>query len=337
MILIVPIEIGRRNYSSLEFHSFSLVCKTKKRDTIESMWKENPKELMLTNYDDPGEFLNKAEQHIKVTEVVLDIGCGIYPINFFAPKVHIMVEPWKEYVDILKERYKRDSKILVFQANALDVLKTLADKSVDSVFMLDVIEHLEKEDGKILLTEVERVVIEQIVVFTPLGYMPQHIEVDKRDRWGLNGGDFQEHKSGWLPEDFGGDWEYHVCPEFHKYDDDGKELFPAFGAFYAIKNLTPSDLMSQETYAREFFKPTAKDQELNALTKEFNTVTQGLNQELNALTQELNALTQELNIVTHSYSWKMTGILRRMNALLRSLFNKFRIQVQIFQSEIKSK
>jgi hypothetical protein len=321
----------------LNFTHFPLLVKQKERDTIESMWKENPKELMLTNYDDPGEFLNKAEQHIKVTEVVLDIGCGIYPINFFAPKVHIMVEPWKEYVDILKERYKRDSKILVFQANALDVLKTLADKSVDSVFMLDVIEHLEKEDGKILLTEVERVVIEQIVVFTPLGYMPQHIEVDKRDRWGLNGGEFQEHKSGWLPEDFGGDWEYHVCPEFHKYDDYGKELFPAFGAFYAIKNLTPSDLMSQETYAREFFKPTAKDRELNALTKEFNTVTQGLNQELNALTQELNALTHELNIVTHSYSWKMTSILRKMNALLRSLFNKFRIQIQIFQSEIKSK
>ena len=255
----------------------------------------------LTSYQDSGEFLEKAKQEFKVTEIVLDIGCGIYPINFFVPKLHILVEPWSEYVEILRERYKKDSRILIFQASAIEVLKTLSDKSVDSVYLLDVIEHLEKDEGKRLLFELERVTLQQIVIFTPLGYMPQHVEVDKRDRWGLSGGDYQEHKSGWLPEDFEGDWKFHVCPEFHKYDDDGKEFIPAFGAFYAIRDLNSSELHVQRTYSGDFFRPTAKD-------------------------QELNTVTQELNTVTNSYSWRITAFLRMIKAFLGKVIGKFRIK-----------
>jgi len=260
---------------------------------------ENQFGSSLKSYQNSGEFLEKVKQEFKLTEIVLDIGCGIYPINFFVPKLHIMVEPWSEYVEILKDRYKLDSRILIFQASAIEMLKTLADKSVDSVFLLDVIEHLEKDEGKSLLFELERVALQQIVIFTPLGYMPQHVETNKRDRWGLSGGDYQEHKSGWLPEDFGGDWKFYVCPEFHKYDDNGREFTPAFGAFYAIKDFDNSEMKSQRTYEGDFFRPTAKD-------------------------QELNTVTQELNTVTNSYSWRVTAILRKVKALLGRVIGKFR-------------
>jgi hypothetical protein len=291
------------------------------------MSKKNRFNSNLKSYQNPGEFLEKAKLQIKRTEIVLDIGCGIYPINFFIPKLHIMVEPWSEYVDILKNRYAKDSRVLIFQAGAIEVLKTLSDDSVDSVFLLDVIEHLEKEQGEELLSEIERVATQQIVVFTPLGFMPQHVENNKLDRWGLSGGDYQEHKSGWLPEDFADDWTFHVCPEFHKFDDQGEKLNNPFGAFYAIKNIDNFEEKNLKPYLGYFFKPTAKDQELNTVTQELNTVTQELNtvtQELNTVTQELNTVTQELKSVTNSISWKTTRIPRLLKALVWKAAYKLR-------------
>jgi hypothetical protein len=274
----------------------------------------------IVTYLDPFEFLEKTNQIFTESEVVLDIGCGIYPMNFYVPKLHIMVEPWKEYVEILKQRYHNDSRVLIFQSNALEFLNTLSDKSVDTVFLLDVIEHLEKEDGVSLIEEIERVASQQIVIFTPLGFMPQHVDSRKLDRWGLSGGDFQEHKSGWLPNDFSDDWMFYVCPEFHKFDDDGIKLPQPFGAFYAVKNLTQLEIQSGKPYFGNFFKPTAKDLELNNLTQELNNLTQELNnltQERNNLAQERNNLAQELNNVTQSHSWRLTGVLRKTSYFLK--------------------
>lgn len=89
--------------------------------------------------------------------------------------------------------------------------------SVDTVFILDVIEHLEKRDGLKLLVEAERVARHQIVVYTPLGLYPMsYLSPDSKDAWGLDGAVYQEHKSGWVPEDFDGEWAFHICRNCHE-------------------------------------------------------------------------------------------------------------------------
>jgi hypothetical protein len=116
-------------------------------------------------------------------------------------------------------------------------MKILPDKSVDSVFALDVIEHMEKEDGLKFLKEAERVARQQIMIYTPLGFYPQtYDDPDKSDRWGMGGGYWQTHRSGWSPEDFGEGWELICCKEYHFIDEDEQLLEKPFGAIWAFRN-----------------------------------------------------------------------------------------------------
>jgi hypothetical protein len=259
----------------------------------------------VTYFENPDDLERFVRKIVEPVNVVLDIGPGIYPINHFVPNLHILVEPYEEYVEILKERMGAGWGHLILKGLALDVLKLLPDNSVDSVFLIDVIEHLEKNEGKVLLKEVDRVARKQIVIFTPLGFMPQHIELDKRDRWGLHGGDFQEHKSGWLPNEFSPEWEIYVCEEYHSLDDDGNSLEQSFGAFYAIKNVVKVEIENSKNVINNFFRPTAQELAHKALL-----------QELEATRNSLQMLLSEKLELINSKSWKITSPLRKVSYLL---------------------
>ena len=98
------------------------------------------------------------------------------------------------------------------------------------------IEHLEKSEGKELLARTEDIAREQVVIFTPLGFMPQHHE-NSKDAWGLNGADWQEHKSGWFPEDFQGEfWQVFASKSYHF-----RPQQKPFGAMWAIKSFPSFD------------------------------------------------------------------------------------------------
>ena len=175
--------------------------------------------------------------HIKPAQVVLDIGCGIRPQNFIIPIVHICCEPHKEYLDYLKtKRTFQDNRTFVFLHSTWEALRSFPDKSVDTIFLLDVIEHLEKDEAFHLIKHMERISTSQIIIFTPLGFIPQN-HPDGKDAWGMNGGKWQEHISGWFPEDFGEKWNFFVSENFYTLDNKGKELNPPRGAFFAIKEL----------------------------------------------------------------------------------------------------
>jgi hypothetical protein len=188
-------------------------------------------------YQTPNELLVAVEKLIKETDVVLDIGCGIRPMNYFRPKLHILVDPCQEYIDILSYRSVGDKSVLIFHQDALQFLGSMAKNSVDSIFLLDVIEHIDKDVGQLVIRECERVAREQIVIFTPLGFMEQHTEKDGVDAWGLSGGSFQKHLSGWAIEEFDSTWEQHICNEFHAVESTGRTLDYPHGAFFAIKNI----------------------------------------------------------------------------------------------------
>lgn len=144
--------------------------------------------------------------------VLLDIGAGIRPQKIVRADSHVCVEPFAPYADHLEA-----IGYTVKRCRARDALN--ASETVDHIVMLDVIEHMERQDGEAVLRLAQEKA-RQVVVFTPLGFVAQ-----EGDAWGMGGDDWQRHRSGWLPEDFPG-WTVLVDPSFHA----SKKA----GAFFAI-------------------------------------------------------------------------------------------------------
>jgi hypothetical protein len=142
--------------------------------------------------------------------VVLDVGAGIRPMNWYEPAEHICVEPYGPYADRLKA-----AGFLVVQATALQALRAV-EGPVDAIYLLDVIEHMEKAEALEVIDLAKAKAARQVVVFTPYGFMQQDSDV-----WGLGGHHWQTHRSGWLPEEFPG-WQ---CERYG---------WPPFEGFYAV-------------------------------------------------------------------------------------------------------
>lgn len=170
--------------------------------------------------------------------VVLDIGCGIKPQRFVQPTVHICCEPFEGYHAELGELLDRRAVHgIILKATWQQAVELLPPRSVDTVFLLDVIEHLEKDESARLLERTVALARQQVVIFTPLGFMPQTFEGDK-DIWGHEGTSWQEHRCGWEPSDFDPSWAIVGSKVFHTEDPFGKTLAKPFGAFYAIKTIS---------------------------------------------------------------------------------------------------
>jgi len=193
---------------------------------------------MIHNIEREKLFSVVADKIIK-TNTVLDIGCGIRPMDFFTPKTHILLEPFPEYVEMLRYKYSHLNHIIINE-NSVNFLPKLPSKSIDSIFLLDVIEHLDKEEGLLIIKEMERIAKKQIIIFTPLGFEEQDCESEEVDGWGLGGLSFQQHRSGWFPSDFSDEYDFYVCEDFHHVNWKNEEVTP-FGCFFAIKNITDSD------------------------------------------------------------------------------------------------
>jgi hypothetical protein len=57
----------------------------------------------------------------------------------------------------------------------------------------------------------------------------------------MDGGHWQAHRSGWLPEDFGEAWEIIGCETFHLVDEYRQPLEKPHGAFWAIRTLQKNE------------------------------------------------------------------------------------------------
>jgi glycosyltransferase involved in cell wall biosynthesis len=185
--------------------------------------------------------------YIQKVDVVLDIGCGIRPQTFFRPQIHICCEPYLEYVKVLQNRFAAAPYVIIIQATAQQMVEMMPDRAVDSVFLIDVIEHLEKQDGYELLKECERIARKQVVCFTPLGFMRQEYRPGDRDGWGLSGGEWQNHKSGWVPEDFDTSWQILASESYHTTSGSGEAFDNPFGAFWAIRDLEQTGYIASPT------------------------------------------------------------------------------------------
>jgi hypothetical protein len=165
-------------------------------------------------------FFKQSQSLLKPAQTVLDIGPGIRPQELLQTEKHICIEPFEEYANVLRRR-----GFEVIEKTAIEGIAEAPE--VDTILLLDVIEHMEKPDGVILLDACKKKARQQIVVFTPLGFLAQDYVEGEKDAWGMNGGKWQEHKSGWMPEDFPS-WQILIDGNFHSRLN--------HGAFFAIWN-----------------------------------------------------------------------------------------------------
>lgn len=191
------------------------------------------------------ELVPEVIKKIKPVLVGLDIGTGIVPHDYLKAAVYVCCEPYAEYINVLTEKIsgEKDQIFVINQGDWLDCVSVLECNSVDSVYLIDVIEHLPKEDGEKLLKITEKIAKKQIVIFTPLGLVEQETLKGGKDAWGLSGAEYQEHKSGWMPEDFDETWDVYACKNFHTSNNIGEKIEKPFGAFWAIKNLNENKLL----------------------------------------------------------------------------------------------
>lgn len=145
----------------------------------------------------------QARQFIRDGGMVLDIGAGLRPQTLVRADEMACVEPHGPYADQLEA-----GGYAVIRGKAVDVLADC--DPVDTVVMLDVLEHMDKAEG-VRVLQLAQEVAKQVVVFTPLGFLPQ-----EGDAWGMGGEEWQRHRSGWLPKEFQG-WNTVVDQRFHDH------------------------------------------------------------------------------------------------------------------------
>ena len=201
---------------------------------------------MAINWVEKEDLIPTVLRNVENTDIVLDIGCGIMPQNDLRPLVHICCEPFDQYVAHLQKKIKNeyDRSYVIVKATWAEAVRLFPPKSVDTVFLVDVIEHLEKEEALRLLKATEVLARKQIAVFTPLGFLPQN-HSDGKDAWGLDGGAWQEHKSGWQPEEFDDSWDLFATRVFHTADNLVREFETPYGALWAIKTFKSIESKNQ--------------------------------------------------------------------------------------------
>lgn len=266
----------------------------------------------------------EAINNILPCNIAVDIGTGIRPHDFVDSVVCICCEPYAEYVEILKNKVeeKTDKIYVVKQQTWAEALDCLADKSIDTIFLIDVIEHLSKDEGMMLLRRTEGIARKQIVLFTPLGFVAQHTLEGGKDAWGLNGAEWQEHKSGWLPEDFDDSWEVYACRHYHDRNNINEKLDEAFGAFWAIKTFSsdvePNCNEINENTFQAIMANMTKLNDYKSKCEKLIIENEAINNQCVAIINEINSLMMENELLRSELDRCLSQNMVMQNALTES-------------------
>ena len=161
----------------------------------------------------PNEFWPILKQKMSTTHMVVDLGCGVRPNFFLGQDVTVCVELFSPYLKYLKDTHSGE-KIITIKEDVLTFLKRQPARSIETIVVTDLIEHLSKNDGYSLIQEIERTVRKQALVVTPKGFMPQHVGEFDDEGWGFTGNILQNHVSGWEIDDFQ-NWEVMVSENYY--------------------------------------------------------------------------------------------------------------------------
>lgn len=140
-------------------------------------------------------FLAIINELLSDSNTLLDVGCGIgETLGKLCCPVKIGIDAHRPYL----QNVKSGEKFIKINFNAERLSELFLPKSLDSVTLIDVIEHFEKVVAWDVLRQAEEIAAKRVIVFTPRGFF-QQLDVD---HYGLGGESFQRHRSGWEVEDF---------------------------------------------------------------------------------------------------------------------------------------
>jgi ubiquinone/menaquinone biosynthesis C-methylase UbiE len=131
-------------------------------------------------------------------KTVLDIGCGqglvgmqiTRPGRLFSVGADIFEPDLK----IARERNAHNDYILC-DARSLPI----KEKSFDAVLCLELLEHLEKAEGKKLIKSLEAVAAKKVIITTPVGFL--HTDPESNRSGQDNPNPYQDHLGGWQPDE----------------------------------------------------------------------------------------------------------------------------------------
>ncbi|HPI90090.1 MAG TPA: glycosyltransferase [Spirochaetota bacterium] len=136
-------------------------------------------------------FITNVIWHLIIPEgkSVLNIGCGYhFPVDSKRIKFSVGIEIYEPSLYKSKSQNVHthyiigDARAISFKPNSFDIVTSI-----------EVLEHLTRDEGNILLKSMETWAKELVIITTPNGYLDQ-------DEYDLN--PYQIHKSGWNVKDF---------------------------------------------------------------------------------------------------------------------------------------
>ena len=124
---------------------------------------------------------------------VLDVACGLsLKSQYIDAELRVGVDIYRPYL----ERIEAKVPYAAVNADIRELEKLFLPKSFDLVLLLDILEHMEKEESLRLLDAAEKIARIAVIVETPKGYVPQNLDI-----WGWGGHEYQTHRSAWEPEE----------------------------------------------------------------------------------------------------------------------------------------
>lgn len=124
------------------------------------------------------------QRELKSWYSVLDLGCGPdSPVQYCNISYGVGVDAFRPYIKASK-RGKIHAEHILSNISSLN----LRSGSFDAVVLIEVLEHLDKKDGELLLQKMEAWGREKIIISCPNGYLPQA---------SMSQNPFQVHRSGW--------------------------------------------------------------------------------------------------------------------------------------------
>jgi ubiquinone/menaquinone biosynthesis C-methylase UbiE len=134
-------------------------------------------------------FVREIRSTLRECKTVLDVGCGnCSPMRFVDEAYLVGVDGYQPALKEAREHGTHNEYVL---GDVKAIGGLFPNKRFDACVALDVIEHLEKEDGWRMLEAMERLADRRVIIFTPNGFVPQKSK----------NGDLQEHLSGWTAEE----------------------------------------------------------------------------------------------------------------------------------------
>ncbi len=126
---------------------------------------------------------------------VLDVGAGVgrYARALYEHTGGHLVMLDAHLETLTARKIPQDIPLLV--GDLRTILPLLRDDAFDCVIAIDLIEHLEKQDGGAAVQHMLRIAKHKVALFTPDGFIPQ-----EQDNYGL-GNTYQRHLSGWSSAD----------------------------------------------------------------------------------------------------------------------------------------